>query len=158
MNGFVSSCVYRLSAILTAVALALPVGGFSAVAAAETSGFSKSGHTTDSLETVKKRVEADEAVLLDVREQSEWDAGHLKAAHLLPLSVIKKGQFTEEQKKLLPKDKPIYCHCRSGARTLMAARILRPQGYDVRPLRAGYSGLVRAGFEKAETGPADQAP
>ncbi len=40
--------------------------------------FTEAGHTTDSLETVKSRLEAKEAVLLDVRETSEWNEGHLK--------------------------------------------------------------------------------
>ena len=50
----------------------------------------------------------------------------------------------------LPKDKPIYLHCRSGARSLKAAEILKAKGYDVRPLQAGYGQLVKDGFEKAE--------
>ncbi len=42
-------------------------------------------HTKDSLDTVKKRLKNEKAVLIDVRELSEWDAGHLKDAKLVPL-------------------------------------------------------------------------
>lgn len=112
--------------------------------------FTKAGHTTDTLKTVKQRLADDTAVLLDVREQDEWKAGHLKDAKLLPLSVVRQGQLTEQQKKLLPKDKPVYCHCRSGGRVLVVSKILRAQGYDIRPLKSGYADLVESGFEPAE--------
>ena len=121
----------------------------SAVTADDKPKFTKAGHTTDSLKTVRSRLDSRKVVLLDVREQSEWDEGHLKQASLLPLSVIRQGDLTTTQKKLLPKDRPIYCHCRSGGRVLTVSKILRAKGYDVRPLRAGYSALVEAGFEKA---------
>lgn len=111
--------------------------------------FTPAGHTTDSLDTVKDRVKAKKAVLLDVREKTEWEAGHLKVAKLVPLSAVKSQQLTAEMKKNLPKDKPIYCHCRSGGRVLQVSELLRAQGYDIRPLRAGYSKLLDAGFEKA---------
>lgn len=111
--------------------------------------FTASGHTQDSLSTVKKRLKDKKAVLLDVREQDEWDAGHLKLAKLVPLSKIRADALTAEQKKNLPKDKPIYCHCRSGGRVLTVTKILRAKGYDVRPLKAGYATLIKEGFEKA---------
>ena len=111
--------------------------------------FTSEGHTTDSLSTVKERIKQKKAVLIDVREKSEWNAGHLKAAKLVPMSVVKTGKLSTEIKKNLPKDKPIYCHCRSGRRVLTVSKLLRAQGYDVRPLKAGYSKLLTEGFAKA---------
>lgn len=111
--------------------------------------FTEHGHTTDKLEVVKSHVDKKRAVLLDVREQDEWDEGHLEDARLLPLSAFKSGTLTAELKKHLPKDKPIYLHCAAGGRVLMVAEILQGKGYDVRPLRAGYSKLLSAGFEQA---------
>jgi rhodanese-related sulfurtransferase len=105
-------------------------------------------HTTDSVEQVKTSVADGKAVIVDVREQAEWDNGHLKAASLVPLSLLSKDGA--EIPGTLPKDKPIYLHCRSGARSLKAAEILKAKGYDVRPLQAGYGQLVKDGFEKAE--------
>ncbi len=112
--------------------------------------FTEAGHTTDKLKKVKKSLADETAVLLDVREETEWKAGHLNDAKLLPLSVIRLGELTEEQKMLLPKDKPVYCHCRSGGRVLAVSKIMRAKGYDIRPLKSGYADLVKAGFEKAK--------
>ena len=113
-------------------------------------GFTDRGHTTDSLAVVKRRIKSDTAVLIDVREQDEWDAGHLADASLVPLSIVRKGDVPQDIAKLLPKDKPIYCHCRSGGRVLSASKALRAKGYDIRPLSDGYESLVNAGFEKAD--------
>jgi rhodanese-related sulfurtransferase len=84
-----------------------------------------------------------------VREQAEWDDGHLKDAQLLPLSKLKEGISTADLAKLLPKDKTIYAHCGSGKRVLQAAEILQKAGYRIEPLKAGYGDLLKAGFDKA---------
>lgn len=115
-------------------------------------------HTKDTLDTVKKAVADDKAVLLDVREKSEWDDGHLKDAKLLPLSVLKAGAKAEDVAKIVPKDKIVYCHCGSGVRCLKVADELKKLGYDVRPLKPGYSDLLKAGFQKAEKPSADPKP
>src|SRR5262245_24113464 len=105
---------------------------------------------TASLDTVKENVKAGKAVLIDVREQKEWDAGHLKAARLIPQSKLKTEDSLADLLKTLPKDKVIYTHCRAGTRALNCGEILKKHGFDVRPLKAGYKDLVNAGFEKAE--------
>ncbi|HYV34793.1 MAG TPA: rhodanese-like domain-containing protein [Gemmataceae bacterium] len=106
-------------------------------------------HTKDSLDTIKKSVTEKKAVLIDVREQKEWDAGHLRDAKLLPLSMIngkdKKADFAKD----LPKDQVIYLHCASGKRCVTAAEELQKLGYDARPLKQGYSELIKAGFAQA---------
>jgi rhodanese-related sulfurtransferase len=107
-------------------------------------------HTRDSLATVKESLKAGKAVLLDVREQKEWDARHLKAARLVPQSKLKMEKSLDGMLKTLPKDKVIYTHCRAGTRALACGEILKKHGFDVRPLKAGYQDLVEAGFEKAE--------
>lgn len=112
--------------------------------------FTESGHTVDDLELIRTRVAKGEAVLLDVREQDEWDAGHLASASLMPLSEVRDGKIPEKYAKLLPKDKPIYLHCRSGGRVLMCAEVLKSQKLDIRPMKAGYEKLLQAGFSKAE--------
>ena len=113
-------------------------------------GFTPNGHTTDSLAIVKSRIRNNTALLIDVREQDEWNAGHLQDASLVPLSEIRKGEIPQDIANLLPKDKPVYCHCRSGRRVLSASKVLRAKGYDIRPLAAGYSSLLNAGFQKAD--------
>lgn len=107
-------------------------------------------HTKDTLEEVKKNVEAGKAVIVDVREQNEWDAGHLKVAILMPRSKLMVESELAELLKKLPKDKVIYTHCRAGGRALACGEILKKQGFDVRPLKPGYSELSAAGFAKVE--------
>jgi rhodanese-related sulfurtransferase len=106
-------------------------------------------HTKDTVEAIKKAMADDKAVLLDVREKSEWDDGHLKNAKLLPLSVLKAVAKAEDVAKIVPKDKIVYCHCASGIRSLKAADALQKLGYDVRPLKSGYEDLLKAGFAPA---------
>ncbi len=112
------------------------------------------GHTKDSLDVVKERLAKGTAVLIDVREPFEWNDGHLKAARLVPLSDIREAKgdaaATKKLAKKFPTPKIIYLHCRSGGRVMAAAPILRAMELDVRPLKAGYSTLVKAGFEKAK--------
>lgn len=113
-------------------------------------------HTMDKLETVKSRVQNKQAVLIDVREQREWDEGHLAKARLVPLSRIRDPEQREAVAKSLPNDKIIYLHCKSGARTLAAASFLEDFELDIRPLRPGYESLVEAGFAKAMQDDSDQ--
>ena len=105
-------------------------------------------HTKDSLDTVKENVKSGKAVIVDVREQSEWDAGHLKGAVLAPMSKLRREGEATELLKLLPKDKIIYTHCKAGGRALICGDILKERGYEVRPLKPGYEDLLQAGFEK----------
>ena len=112
-----------------------------------------SGHTIDSLAAVKQLLADKTAMLIDVREQGEWDTGHLAAAKLLPLSTLRATsgeKLAATISKTISRDKIIYCHCYSGGRVLAATPILARLGYDVRPLKAGFSALVEAGFRKAE--------
>src|SRR5258707_11336425 len=87
-------------------------------------------HTKDSLGTVRDRLKDKSAVLVDVREQGEWDKGHLKEAQLIPLSQLKKEGDVEKLTKNLPRKKIVYCHCGAGVRALTAAEILKKQGFD----------------------------
>jgi len=111
-------------------------------------------HTKDSLEKVKESVGQKKALVVDVREQSEWDEGHLEGARLVPLSTLKADaknkDFVEKLAREVPKDKIVYCHCKAGRRALTAADILKDLGYDVRPLKQGYQELLDAGFPKAK--------
>jgi rhodanese-related sulfurtransferase len=107
-------------------------------------------HTKDPLATVKENVKSGKAVIVDVREQDEWDAGHLKGAILMPQSKLKDEAVAAELAKKLDKSKVIYTHCRAGRRALTCGEILKKQGFDVRPLKAGFDELVKEGFEKAE--------
>lgn len=107
-------------------------------------------HTKDTPADVKKAVADGKAVLIDVREDSEWKDGHLSAAKSLPLSDLKKGQPGEKLKQVAPAGKIVYLHCAAGGRCLQAAELLKDAGYDIRPLKPGYEALLKDGFEKAK--------
>lgn len=107
-------------------------------------------HTKDSIETVKANVKAGKAVIVDVREQSEWDEAHLKGAIHIPKSKLETASEVEALLKKLPKDKVIYTHCRAGRRALACGEILKKHGFDVRPLKPGIQELIDDGLEKAE--------
>lgn len=106
--------------------------------------------TKESLEAVKTRIEKKKAVLVDVREKSEWDKGHIDGAIFLPLSELKTGIDREKLAEKLPKDKVLYTHCVVGKRSLTACEILEKQGYKAFSLKPGYQQLLRAGFKKAD--------
>lgn len=106
-------------------------------------------HTKDSLKVVKENVDAKKAVLVDVREKSEWDKGHIEGAVFLPLSELQAGVEPKSLAEKLPKGKVYYTHCVVGKRSVTAGNILEKRGYDVRPLKAGYEELLQAEFKKA---------
>ena len=62
--------------------------------------------------------------LLDVREEYEYQEGHVKGAVNLPLREIL------SQKDTLPKDRDIYVYCRSGHRSADAVNFLKSLGFD----------------------------
>ena len=69
--------------------------------------------------------------LVDVRQPEEYENGHIPGALLLPDTDLR-----EQAETALPdKNAAIVVYCRSGARSAMAARMLREMGYtDVRDL------------------------
>lgn len=105
--------------------------------------------SNDPLPAVQENITTHKAVLVDVREPGEWKQGHIKGAISLPLSSLKKGVDASTLEQEIPKDKIVYTHCVAGVRALKAANILEKLGYQVRPLKAGYEDLLKAGFEKA---------
>jgi rhodanese-related sulfurtransferase len=66
------------------------------------------------------------ALVLDVREASEFAAGHLPRARHIPLAELD-ARVTEIAKF---KDKPVVITCRSGARSGSACRKLKNAGFN----------------------------
>lgn len=62
-------------------------------------------------------------IIIDVRENHEFKRGHIKGAINIPLSELRKR--TDE----IPKDKPVYLHCRTGQRSYNATLALQNMGY-----------------------------
>jgi len=79
-----------------------------------------------------------EAVLLDVRNIEEYDAGHAPMATLIPLAEL------PDRLEELPRDTLIVCVCRSGGRSKRAATFLLEQGFDVVNVEGGMLAWVGA--------------
>ncbi|MFO0924236.1 MAG: rhodanese-like domain-containing protein [Pirellulales bacterium] len=107
-------------------------------------------HTKDSLDTVKKRVESKEAVLVDVRDLAEWQKGVVDGAVLLNWRDLQDKFSEKEVAEKLPKDKIVYTYCAVGYRALKGGKVLAKYGYDVRPLKPGYDELIKHGFKSGK--------
>jgi len=79
------------------------------------------------------------AVLLDVRESAEWNAGHAPQATHLPLSRL------AEVGRKVPAGKKVVVVCRSGNRSAHVTKALINQGYDAVNLRGGMHAWHSAG-------------
>lgn len=64
------------------------------------------------------------AYIIDVREEDEFAQSHIKGAHNIPTSVLR--QHLSE----IPRDVPVYLHCRSSQRSYYAYRCLVGNGFD----------------------------
>lgn len=88
-----------------------------------------------------RRIEADEAVLLDVREDDEWAAGHAPGAQHVKLGDLPAAH----DNKHIPTGKPIIAVCRVGGRSEKATIALNQAGYDVVNLVGGMRAWAAAG-------------
>lgn len=66
-----------------------------------------------------------DAIILDVRSEAEYELGHIPNAVLLPLDTIDESAIVTLPKK----DQTILVYCRSGVRSKIAARKLDEKGY-----------------------------
>ena len=90
------------------------------------------GNTADnayrqiSQEEAKAMMDAQEVILLDVREQDEYDSSHITGAILLPVGTIDENTAAA----VIPeKDAAVLVYCRSGNRSKTAAEALAVLGY-----------------------------
>ncbi len=65
------------------------------------------------------------AMIIDVRSKKEFDKGHIEGAVNIPIDVLDKMYGR------LPREKEIIVYCRSGSRSMVAARLLKEQGWTV---------------------------
>ena len=76
-------------------------------------------------------INKDSGILLDVREEAEFQLGTINGAINIPLDELR-GRLNE-----LPKEKTIFIFCQVGLRGYLAARILTQKGFDARNLSGG---------------------
>ena len=80
------------------------------------------------------------AVMVDVREDDEWEAGHAPVAVHVPV-----GQVVDRMDEL-PADRTIVCMCRMGGRSGSVAAHLAGAGYDVRNIAGGMQAWAAVGL------------
>jgi phage shock protein E len=91
-------------------------------------------------ESWEEWVAESDGILLDIRERREWKLGTLPGALLIPMSELQ-ARIDE-----IPKDRPILCICRSGARSQQVATFLKFNGYDLVANMVG--GMKALGMQK----------
>ena len=77
-------------------------------------------------EAAKEMMDTQEVIILDVREQDEYDSSHISGAVLLPVGSIDEDTAAE----VIPeKDSTVLVYCRSGNRSKTASSTLVELGY-----------------------------
>jgi len=83
------------------------------------------------------------SVLIDVREDREWQAGHLPQAMHLGRGIIER----DIENVVQDKQQTLVLYCGGGYRSALAADMLQKMGYtDVWSLAGGYTAWLEAGF------------
>ena len=81
------------------------------------------------------------AVVLDVRNPDEYEAGHVPGAKLIPLPQL--GARRDE----IPEGDPIYVICATGVRSLTAAKAMVQAGYRAVSVAGGTKGWIEQGHQ-----------
>ena len=82
-------------------------------------------------ERTRELLEQGEAIVVDVREPYERDAGHIEGSRHVEMERL------ASQSQSLPRDRPIVFQCRLGARSALAAQAFRRAGYDAWSMQGG---------------------
>jgi len=131
--------------IVSALLLAA-CGGQSAAPAAEAPAAEEEvalnlGPTVD-VQTVAEVKDRDDVFVIDVREQWEYDEGHIPGVTLIPMNEVP-GRLDE-----IPTDKEVIVTCRSGNRSSQVTNFLRDQGYEnIHNMTGGILDWEASGFE-----------
>ncbi len=87
---------------------------------------------------------------VDVREESEFAAGHLPGARLFPRGFLEVKADLDHPKRdpwLADRGRKLVLYCGGGHRSALAARTLQEMGFrEVRSLAEGWSGWTKRGF------------
>jgi molybdopterin/thiamine biosynthesis adenylyltransferase/rhodanese-related sulfurtransferase len=91
----------------------------------------------------RELIDSGEPVVVDVREQDEWDEGHIPGAVHIP-----RGYLESRIERVAPdSSRPVLVYCSAGNRSAFAARTLNELGYeDVVSLSGGFTDWKRNGF------------
>ena len=97
-------------------------------------------YTISSVEKLKSQLEKSQTLLVDVREASEYRAGHIPNATNIPLQTLARNLSK------IPTDRPVILYCYSGYRSGMGVMTLHLFNYDnVRGFPPSFLGWKAAG-------------
>ncbi len=134
------SQVERASLILAAIGID-DVPGFFDADLVERSALASEAYGEEPAPDLAADILNDGVVLVDVRNQTEWDEGRLPRARHIMLGYLR------EQADQLVTDRPIVVHCRTGHRSAIAASILQAHGArQVINMKGGYRDWAAAGL------------
>ena len=90
-----------------------------------------------------EKLKSGEALIVDVREQDEWDEEHIPNATHLSRGTIE----LDIEEKVPDTNALIICHCGGGGRSALAAESLQKMGYkNVRSMAGGFKAWKAAGL------------
>jgi sulfur-carrier protein adenylyltransferase/sulfurtransferase len=94
-------------------------------------------------QTARERLDHDSTAVVDVREQNEWDEGHIRGAVHVP-----RGSLESKIEGAVPdRTRPVIVYCAGGTRSAFAAKTLEELGYeDVVSLAGGFTEWKRNGL------------
>lgn len=93
--------------------------------------------------SIQERIErGDDFLLIDVREESEWDQGHIPGAIHLGKGIIER-----DIERVVPDpDEELVLYCGGGYRSVLAAESLGKMGYKAVSMSGGIRGWQNAGL------------
>jgi rhodanese-related sulfurtransferase len=97
-------------------------------------------YTVSSIDALKKALANPQTLLIDVREKSEYQSGHIPSAINIPLRSL--SQNLEQ----IPRDRPVILSCSTGYRSAMGVMTLHLLGYEnVKGFPPSFMGWKNAG-------------
>ncbi|UJA19535.1 rhodanese-like domain-containing protein [Thermoleophilia bacterium SCSIO 60948] len=91
-------------------------------------------------EQARELVESGEALIVDVRQPEEWDAGRIPGSTHIEMNELS-GRAGE-----LPSERTVIFACKSGSRSSLAVQAFREAGYDARNLDGGITAWAADGL------------
>jgi rhodanese-related sulfurtransferase len=90
--------------------------------------------TQHTVREVAEKIQSNRGVfLLDVRTEKEWNKGHIKGAHHIPLHELTRRSSELDKHK----NKEIICYCQTGNRSISAALRLKRFGFTTASIKGG---------------------
>lgn len=141
LDGEVPGLLDRILRSLLMIGLDRVRGHFAADALAIWKGEGKPLGRVAQLSVGELSEQRENLTVVDVRGRSEWDAGHLPGATLIPLAEL------ADRLAEVPADRPVAVHCQGGGRSAIAASLLLARGRRaVANVSGGFSAWERAGM------------